>query len=167
MAKLFTTNLPISSIPYACIKAQNSAGTSSPGRRPRSPLEAAEELMFFLFWIHFMYWNPVALPTTALGCYFLYILSPCLRFLFVPQIWRKQKLLRNISSQGDAAERLLSQINQRYNESMLVREIGQATSMILDIDKLLQFVMESLEKRLDFDRGMIMLVNKEKDPSCL
>ena len=74
----------------------------------------------------------------------------------------KAGLVRNISSQGDAAERLLSQINQRYNESMLVREIGQATSMILDIDKLLQFVMESLEKRLDFDRGMIMLVNKQK-----
>ena len=73
----------------------------------------------------------------------------------------KTELLRNISSQGNAAERLLNQINQRYNESMLVKEIGQATSMILDIDKLLQFVMESLEKRLDFDRGMIMLVNKE------
>jgi len=74
----------------------------------------------------------------------------------------KTELLRKISAQGDAAERLLNQINQRYNESMLVREIGQATSMILDIDQLLQFVMESLEKRLDFDRGMIMLVNKER-----
>ena len=74
----------------------------------------------------------------------------------------KAELLRNISSQGDAAERLLGQINQRYNEAMLVREIGQATSMILDIDKLMRFVMESLEKRLDFDRGMIMLVNKER-----
>jgi PAS domain S-box-containing protein/putative nucleotidyltransferase with HDIG domain len=74
----------------------------------------------------------------------------------------KTELIRNISIQGDAAERLLNQINQRYNESMLVREIGQATSMILDIDKLLQFVMESLRKRLDFDRGMIMLVNKER-----
>ena len=74
----------------------------------------------------------------------------------------KAELLRNIGSQGDAAEHLLSQINQRYNESMLVREIGQATSMILNIDQLLQFVMEALEKRLDFDRGMIMLVNKER-----
>ena len=74
----------------------------------------------------------------------------------------KTELFRNISTQSDAAERLLNQINQRYNESMLVREIGQATSMILDIDKLLQFVMESLRKRLDFDRGMIMLINKER-----
>ncbi|KUG21549.1 hypothetical protein ASZ90_008706 [hydrocarbon metagenome] len=35
--------------------------------------------------------------------------------------------------------------------------------MILDIEKLLKFIMESLEKRLDFDRGMVMLANKQKD----
>ena len=73
----------------------------------------------------------------------------------------KDELIRNIKSQGHSAEHLLNQINQRYNESLLVKEIGQATSMILDIEDLLKFVMEALEKRLDFDRGMIMLVNKE------
>jgi PAS domain S-box-containing protein/putative nucleotidyltransferase with HDIG domain len=65
-------------------------------------------------------------------------------------------------SQGGAAERLLSQIDMRYNETLLVKEIGQATSMILDIDKLLMFAVETLEKRLDFDRGMIMLANKDR-----
>ncbi len=35
--------------------------------------------------------------------------------------------------------------------------------MILEVDKLLSFIMESLQKRLDFDRGMIMLANKQKD----
>lgn len=71
-------------------------------------------------------------------------------------------LLRNINAQGDAAERLLDQINQRYNEVTLVKEIGQATSMILDIDKLLTFIMKLIEKHLDFDRGMIMLADREK-----
>ena len=74
----------------------------------------------------------------------------------------KEELVRNIKAQGDSAENLLNQINQRYNESALVKEIGQATSMILDIDNLLKFIMEVLSKRLDFDRGMIMLVNKER-----
>lgn len=73
----------------------------------------------------------------------------------------KNDLTQSISSQGSAAEALLNQINQRYNESMLVKEIGQATSMILDIDELLSFIMDTLAKRLDFDRGMIMLLNKE------
>ena len=74
----------------------------------------------------------------------------------------KEELVQNIKAQGDSAENLLNQINQRYNESALVKEIGQATSMILDIDNLLNFIMEVLSKRLDFDRGMIMLVNKER-----
>ena len=34
--------------------------------------------------------------------------------------------------------------------------------MILEINQLLAFIMEALEKRLDFDRGMIMLSNREK-----
>ncbi|MCK9392199.1 MAG: PAS domain S-box protein [Syntrophales bacterium] len=77
----------------------------------------------------------------------------------------KKDLLANIHNQGDAADRLLDQINKRYNEALLIQEIGQASSMILEDDKLLIFIMESLEKRLDFDRGMIMLTNKQKD--CL
>jgi len=71
-------------------------------------------------------------------------------------------LFRNINAQGDAAERLLGQINQRFNEVTLVKEIGQATSIILDIDKLLEFIMGSIEKHLDFDRGMIMLADRKK-----
>ena len=77
----------------------------------------------------------------------------------------KKELLTNIQNQGDAADRLLDQINKRYNETLLIQEIGQASSMILDVDKLLKFIMESLKKRLDFDRGMVMLANKQKD--CL
>ena len=75
----------------------------------------------------------------------------------------KKELLANIHNQGDAADRLMEQINKRYNESLLIQEIGQASAMILEVDKLLRFIMESLQKRLDFDRGMIMLANKQKD----
>ncbi len=74
----------------------------------------------------------------------------------------KRELFTNISNQGDAASRLLDQINVSYNNTLLVQEIGQATSMILDINPLLDFVVEALEKRLDFDRGMIMLTNPER-----
>jgi PAS domain S-box-containing protein/putative nucleotidyltransferase with HDIG domain len=75
----------------------------------------------------------------------------------------KKELLANIHNQGDAADRLMEQINRRYNESLLIQEIGQASAMILEVDKLLGLIMESLQKRLDFDRGMIMLANKQKD----
>ena len=75
----------------------------------------------------------------------------------------KKELLANIQNQGDSAERLLEQINKRYNESLLIQEIGQASSMIMEVDQLLNFIIESLGKRLDFDRGMIMLANQQKD----
>ena len=75
----------------------------------------------------------------------------------------KKELLANIHNQGDAADRLMEQINRRYNESLLIQEIGQTSAMILEVDKLLGLIMESLQKRLDFDRGMIMLANKQKD----
>ncbi len=102
--------------------------------------------------IHPKHWDAVIL---AWG---LFLASISLYVLHL----EKRELLLNIRTRGDAAERLLDQIDIRYNEALLVKEIGQATSMILDTNKLLRFVMETLEKRLDFDRGMIMLANKEK-----
>jgi PAS domain S-box-containing protein len=95
---------------------------------------------------------------------FLYIIMAMGVTLYVEHLGKKE-LLANIQSQGDAAERLLDQINKRYNESLLIQEIGQAASMIPDIDKLLVSIMEFMGKRLEFDRGMIMLANKQKD--CL
>lgn len=74
----------------------------------------------------------------------------------------KKELVDQVTTQGDMAHRLVDEINLRYNEATLIQEIGQAISMILDIDGLLKYIMESLEKRLDFNRGMIMMADKEK-----
>ncbi len=74
----------------------------------------------------------------------------------------KNELANTFKNHGDLASSLLDEVNLRYNNSMLVQEIGQASSNILDIDKLLKFTMETFEKRLDFDRGMIMLADKNK-----
>ena len=75
----------------------------------------------------------------------------------------KKDLLAHIFNQGDAADSLLDQINRRYNEALLVQEIGQKSSDMTKVDELLQYIIESLVKRLDFDRGIIMLANKQKD----
>ena len=56
----------------------------------------------------------------------------------------------------------LNETNRRYDEVLLVQEIGQTLSMIMDIDVSLRVIMEAMKKRLDFDRGMIMLADKEK-----
>ncbi len=82
-------------------------------------------------------------------------------FYYVDHI-EKKDIYAKIETQGNAANRLLDQITDSYNSSLLVQEIGQAVSSILDIDELLKFVMDTLKKRLVFDRGMIMLANPER-----
>lgn len=74
----------------------------------------------------------------------------------------KNELSTTFKNHGDTASSLLDEINARYNNALLVQEIGQAASNILDIDNLLNFTMETVGKRLDFDRGLIMLANRER-----
>jgi PAS domain S-box-containing protein len=74
----------------------------------------------------------------------------------------KNELTSLLKSHGDLARDLLNEINTRYNNAMLVQEIGQASSHILDIDKLLKLTLEVMEKRLDFDRGLIMLADRDR-----
>jgi len=74
----------------------------------------------------------------------------------------KNELATTFKNHGDTANNLVDEINARYNNSILIQEIGQATSNILNIDNLLKFTMETFKKRLDFDRGLIMLANRDK-----
>jgi len=77
-------------------------------------------------------------------------------------IFQSKEMINNLVSQGKVSDELIEQINLRYNELLLIREIGEGTSNILDPAKLLAFITESLQKRLQFNRCMIMLANPEK-----
>jgi len=93
----------------------------------------------------------------VLLCAFLTVI-----FSFYSEHLENKGLTKTIETQGDAAKDLLDHINIRYNDALLVQEIGQATSMLLNIQRLLKSVMNAMENRLDFDRGGIWLANKEK-----
>jgi PAS domain S-box-containing protein len=77
-------------------------------------------------------------------------------------ILHNREMMSNLENQGKAADQLVEQINLRYNESLLIKEIGEAASSILDPQRLLNFISESLEKRLQFNRAIIMLANPER-----
>lgn len=100
-------------------------------------------------------------PATLLAFLFWLILLAVLSYL--TEYLDRRSMAKNIDGQRDSASRLLDQINLSYNNALLLQELGQATASILDIDKLLTVVMEALEKRLDFDRGMLLLANREKN----
>jgi len=127
----------------------------------------------YLFWRSI---RPLVILPTIAACVALHFVMPSLSwsaltllfatvFLGVSYYFERKgriELGKSVESQRDAVEALLEQINIRYNDVQLVKEIGQATSMILEIDGLLETIMESIENRLDFDRGGIWLANKDK-----
>jgi HD-GYP domain-containing protein (c-di-GMP phosphodiesterase class II) len=57
---------------------------------------------------------------------------------------------------------LLSQITVNYNNALLTNEIGQAIGKHTDVDEVLGNVTSILEKRLDYDRGLILLASADK-----
>lgn len=74
----------------------------------------------------------------------------------------RRDLSRSVESQQKIGDQLMKQFDIRYNELALVKEIGEAASRILDPQKLLDFITDALRKRLQFNRGMIMLANPER-----
>ena len=74
--------------------------------------------------------------------------------------------LREISSStthlSESRNQLISQLDANYNNAMLTSEIGHAISLQSSIDKVISKVVKILEKRLDFDRGMILLADEKK-----
>jgi HD-GYP domain-containing protein (c-di-GMP phosphodiesterase class II) len=74
----------------------------------------------------------------------------------------KQSLHERLDNFKDSSNKLLEQINQNYNNSLVTNEIGQAISRQTNIDDILASVILVLEQRLDYDRGLILLANPER-----
>ena len=101
---------------------------------------------------------PVQYSAVAIPCLLLAVMAVSLHQTRL----EKDELTAAFKHHSDLAGDLLEEVNARYNNAMLVQEIGQAFSSILDFDRLLQFTVEAMEKRLDFNRGMIMLASGDR-----
>jgi class 3 adenylate cyclase/predicted hydrocarbon binding protein len=102
------------------------------------------------------------LPVTTWAALVLLCAFLTMMVSFYSERLEKKELTKTIENQGDAAKDLLEEINMRYNDAVLVQEIGQATSKLTDIQNLLKSVTHAMEKRLDFDRGGIWLADKDR-----
>jgi hypothetical protein len=95
----------------------------------------------------------VFLPFSAWGILALGLASLVFACSWQSERLKSRWLTDTVANQKKAAEETLLESEVRYNNALLVQEIGQATSTILDIDNLIAAVMGIIEKRLDFDRG--------------
>ena len=77
-------------------------------------------------------------------------------------ILEKRELNSAIANLSDSADKLLEQINVNYNNALMVNEMGLAISKHTDIDDILTSIVKVLEKRLDYDRGVIFLASEDK-----
>lgn len=72
----------------------------------------------------------------------------------------RQGLIERLDNFRDSSDKLLEQINLNYNIARVTNEIGQAISRQNNIDDILASVVQVLETRLDYDRGLILLANQ-------
>lgn len=67
-----------------------------------------------------------------------------------------------VDSLRESTEDLLKNFNKSTESSLMINEIGLALSNRTDIDGILDEVVKILQKRLDYDRGLILLANRDK-----
>ncbi len=131
------------------------------------------------------YLNVVLLPTTFL--FFIYNSHIALNFVLPLMILtflalslfiekrEKIEILRNIGDIRDSTDQLMDQVNRNYNNALMANEIGQAISnqatfinleqsidSSSNVDGILTEVVQILQKRLDFDRGFILLATPDR-----
>lgn len=74
----------------------------------------------------------------------------------------KRELVTSLNSTRDSSDNLLEQININYSNALMTNEVGQALGMHLTSREVLANVAQIMEKRLNYDRGIILLANQEK-----
>jgi HD-GYP domain-containing protein (c-di-GMP phosphodiesterase class II) len=123
--------------------------------------EKLRNYMLFLlaipsFFIYFFLSSPSALVTTIIS-----LVSVTGLTLYISK-HDKTELTGAIDNLRRSTEDLLEKLGTNYNNALLVNEISRALSRQFDVDGILAEVIKSLENRLDYDRGMILLVNSDR-----
>lgn len=69
----------------------------------------------------------------------------------------KKALARNLQEQGETARGRIDEMKIRTTNAQLVQEIGAAASSLRDEGELIRAILHAMEKRLNFERAMILL----------
>ncbi len=118
------------------------------------------------------YLIPVLIATVITGFFLLPIIPAILTastevflllaFSYFSKHKECQELANHMREDHSTTEELIQQINLNYNNTLITNEIGQVINQFTTIDGILESVIHISEKRLDFDRGMILLANGDK-----
>ncbi len=106
-----------------------------------------------------LYWlAPLTITMSAgLGCLFINLLL----WLLTGRV-QKKELIKTVKSQGNAASALVDEMNSRHSNALLIQEVGQTVSGLLDIDQINRAVLKIIKKHTSYDFGSILLANEPK-----
>ena len=102
--------------------------------------------------IHPVVMLSVVLPLSVLILFFMSSISERIE---------KNELKSSINHLRNSSDQLVEQIETNYNNALMTNEIGLAISRHTRSDDILANVIQVSEKRLDFDRGLILLSNSD------
>jgi diguanylate cyclase (GGDEF)-like protein/PAS domain S-box-containing protein len=85
-------------------------------------------------------------------------------FALSARMWRMEKdsLCAAVGDLRSASELFIEKLEAHQNQARLMQEIGQVLSSRRSTEGILQEVAQVLENRLDYDRGAILLADREK-----
>jgi HD-GYP domain-containing protein (c-di-GMP phosphodiesterase class II) len=91
------------------------------------------------------------------------IIATILLVTFLGDRQTKKQLTNSILNLEHSRDDLINQMEINYNNSQMVHEIGDAINKYININDILNNVIQILEKRLGYDRCIILFANEEKN----
>lgn len=98
---------------------------------------------------------------TASGMILTFSLLLLLALTLLAEKQLSVELKKSLDNLNDSTDRLLDQIDITYNNALLTNEIGMVVSVHTTVDGMLSSVVEISQKRLDYDRCLILLQDPE------
>jgi len=98
-------------------------------------------------------WLAVSLPGS---------LCACLVLALAADKSEKKALKASLNSTKDSIDNLLDQINLNYNNALLTHEIGARLGSYTRIEEMLPDVVSIMQKRLPYDRGLVLLADRDR-----
>lgn len=97
-----------------------------------------------------------------LGPLFCTALLLHLGLVFLSDNFERKSLLAALGNMRISSERLLNQVQENYDNALMINEIGEVISKKIELDEIVSSVNQVLQKRLNYGRGMILLADRDR-----
>lgn len=99
---------------------------------------------------------------TALGIVLPASLAVFLLLTLIAEGKEKEEMKLSLDNNRESIDKLVEQININYNNALMTNEIGLALSSHTNTRDILASIIQIMEKRLDYDRGLILLADADR-----